>query len=84
MHQAECITANIIIITARQQAPMKCLWKIRSTIISEASSLHSRLPLPNPCHAVSKQSYLVRSTANANALVMQCVSCLFSLEYPAL
>ena len=40
-HQAECITA-------RQQAPMKCLWKIRSTIISEASSLHSRLPLPPP------------------------------------
>ena len=32
------------------------------------------------CHAVSKQSYLVRSTANANALVMLCVSCLVSVR----
>ena len=80
MHQAECITANIIIITARQQAPMKCLWKIRSTIISEASSLHSRLPLPPPCYAVRNQSCQLWSTANSNALVMLCVSCLVSVS----
>ena len=33
-----------------------------------------------PCHAVRKQSCQVRSTANSNALVTLCVSCLVSVS----
>ena len=65
MHQAECITA-------RQQAQTKCLCKIRSTMTSEASSLHSRLPLPNPCHAV-RQRFL--KCAGHAVHTLPCVPC---------
>ena len=33
-----------------------------------------------PCYAVRNQSCQVRSTANSNALVMLCVSCLVSVS----
>ena len=47
--------------------------------VAEASSLHSRLTLPPPCHDVRKRSRLVQATANANALAGHAVrklSCL--------